>query len=461
MSSRAKFKKTVLTSVTLSETLPIDLWLEKCSGRTEVSECEDIFVPMSDVYVSNLPKLSIILNPDGLIWMHGSLYLLSRALDYNSIVPESIDSIARDLVHLRNTLEEHDLDYLDFPLNLLRRPTYAYAALLKEKTKRKTSADVERRQLSSMQGLYRWMKRNDPDFRPQFPMWIDEIRHVSYLDDEGNTLWKEIVTNDLRIKHAGSVDLGTINDGGKLHPLLPHEVESVLRALANDGNVEMMLIFAIALTSGARIQTILTMRVGDICVREYESTRLIPTKCGGGSLIDTKKNKSITIFIPLWVHRKLGVYVRSRRYSDRLSRSGYENNKESYVFLTTSAKPYYMSRLDPNYATTPQAINGGSVRTYLMRLKSKILETEGKTIDFSFHDLRATFGMGLLNELMEQVNDGKRTLSSALNYVKRRMCHSRLETTMNYFKHYEDAGAAYDAQVTYEKHVESIMYGKE
>lgn len=159
MSSPAKFRKTVLTSVTLSETIPIDIWLEKYSGRTEASECEDIFVPMSGVYVSNLPKLTVILNPDGSIWMHGSLYLLSRALDYNPIVPESIDSIARDLVHFRKTLEEHDLDYLDFPLNLFRRPTYAYSALLKEKTKRKSSADVEKRQLSSMRGFYKWMKK--------------------------------------------------------------------------------------------------------------------------------------------------------------------------------------------------------------------------------------------------------------------------------------------------------------
>ena len=223
----------------------------------------------------------------------------------------------------------------------------------------------------------------------------------------------------------------------------------------------MILIFVIALTSGARIQTVLTLRLGDICTREHQPDRLIATKCGGDRHVKTKKNKALTIFIPYWVHQKLSVYVKSERYLDRLSQSGYADNDESYVFLTSAAKPYYMARSDPNYPLTPKTINGGGVRTFLSRLKRKMLIEQGRCVDFRFHDLRATFGMNLFNELMQQVNSGKRSLSSALNYLRKRMSHSSLETTMRYFRYYEDVDMAYEAQASFEKKIADLMHGAE
>ncbi|MHC8304877.1 tyrosine-type recombinase/integrase [Pseudomonas sp. PB3P13] len=459
--STERFKKVVLTSPQLVETLPVLSWPAENASDLKVSDYETLLTPMGGVYVENLPKITIILNPDGSIWMHGSLYLLSRALDYKSIEPEAIDSIARDLVAFRNTLLAHGLDYQVFPINLLKRPTYAYSSILNEKVKQKPSSSVEKRKLSSMRGFYRWMKRNDPSFRPEYPMWVDEVKYVSFEDSDGNTIWKEVITSDLSIKHAAQDDLESIDDGGKLRPLRPDELEQVLRALCEEGNTEMMLIFAIALTSGARIQTVLTLRLGDICTREHQPDRLIATKCGGGRRVKTKNNKALTIFIPYWVHKKLSIYVKSQRYLDRLSRSGYADNDESYVFLTSAAKPYYMARSDPNYALTPKTINGGAVRTFLSRLKRKMLIEHGQYVDFRFHDLRATFGMNLFNELMQQVNSGKRSLSSALNYLRKRMSHSSLETTMRYFRYYEDVDVAYEAQASFEKKIADLMHGAE
>ncbi|VVQ15155.1 hypothetical protein PS914_05696 [Pseudomonas fluorescens] len=455
------FKKVVLTSPQLVETLPVHLWPAENASDLKVSDYEAVLTPMGGVYIESLSKITIILNPDGTIWMHGSLYLLSRALNYKAIEPESIDSIARDLVDFRNTLLVHGLDYQIFPINLLKRPTYAYSSILNEKVKKKSSSSVEKRKLSSMRGLYRWMKINDPSFRPEYPMWVDVVKHVSYEDSDGNTIWKEVITSDLSIKHASQEDLESIDDGGKLRPLRPDELELVLRALCEEGNTEMILVSVIALTSGARIQTALTLRLGDICTREHQPGRLIATKCGGDRRVKTKKNKALTIFIPYWVHQKLSVYVKSERYLDRLSRSGYAANDESYVFLSSAAKPYYMARSDPNYALTPKTINGGGVRTFLSRLKRKMLIEHGRCVDFRFHDLRATFGMNLFNELMQQVNSGKRSLSSALNYLRKRMSHSSLETTMRYFRYYEDVDMAYEAQASFEKKISDLMHGAE
>ena len=457
MGDNKRFRKTVLTSVELLQTVPFGSWVGDKKTCLITSGYHSVVAPMENVLVESLPKLTIVLNPDESIWSHGSLYLLARALDYSSVEPETIDSIARDLVDFRNTLLEYNLDYQKFPLNLLKRPTYAYCSILNERAKRKPSASVEKRKLSSMCKMYRWVKRNDASFRPEYPMWVDELRNIHYENADGNTVWKEVVTNDLRIKHTGEQDLETIDDGGKLRPMRPDDLELVLRVLCDEGNTEMMLIFAIALTSGARIQTILTLRVADICTREHKPDRLIATRCGGGRLVETKRNKALTIFIPYWLHRRLAIYVKSKRYLDRLSRSGYSSDGKSYLFITHAARPYYMARSDPNYSKIKQTINGGGVRTFISRLKKNMLAEHGRCVEFRFHDLRATFGMSLFNELMVQVNSGKRSLSSALSYLRKRMSHSSLTTTMRYFRYYEDVDMAYEAQASFELKIAMMM----
>lgn len=459
MAGTKKFRKAVLTSLKLLQTLPSNSWPVDNESKLKVSDYESVTAPMERVYVNSLPKITIVLNPDGTIWQRGTLYLLSRALDYIPIQPETIDSIASDLVDFRNALLEEKLDYQVFPLNIMKRPTYAYCSILNERAKHKSGADVEKRRISSVRKMYKWLKMEDRSFRPEYPMWVDEIRQISYEDAEGNKVWKEVVTTDLIIKHTSGEDLDSIDDGGKLRPLCANDLDLLLRALSDDGNTEMLLICAIALTSGARIQTVLTLRVENICVHTHKPDRLIPTKCGSGRNVETKRNKPLTIFIPFWLHQHLSIYVTSKRYLDRLSRSGYSTDGTNYIFITQSGRPYYMSRSDPNYSINEQAINGGAVRVFVSRLKEKMLVDYGRSIDFKFHDLRATFGMNLFKDLMVQVDSGKRSLSSALNYLRKRMSHSSLVTTMRYFRYYEDEGMAYEVQTIFEKKIAAMMHG--
>jgi len=457
VSIEKKFKKITLTSLVLNETSDVRSQIAGCEHDLSFEEFKDLVFPMSGVFVKSIPKLSIILNPDGSIWIQGSLYLLSRALDYNPADYKTIESIARDLVDFRSSLNEHDIDYLVFPLNLLKRPTYAYSSILNERAKRKDSPEVERRKLSCMIKFYKWLKREDPNFQPAYAMWIDRVRHIKNEDSEGRSVWREVTSTDLSISHSAAESIDVIKDGGKLRPLQPHETESILKALVEDDNIEMMLMFAIALTSGARIQTVGTLRVSNIYIRNAPVERLIPTKAGRGELVESKRNKPIRVYIPYWIHKRLEVYVKSLRYKSRLELRGGNDNSDPYIFLTRAGRPYYMSKADEEYCSTPETIDGGAVRVYISRLRSKILKAEGKNINFSFHDLRATFGMNLLNELMEQVDAGKRTLSSALNYLRKRMSHSDLKTTMGYLRYYEDVELAYEAQTRFEDRIERMM----
>ena len=77
--------------------------------------------------------------------------------------------------------------------------------------------------------------------------------------------------------------------------------------------------------------------------------------------------------------------------------------------------------------------------------------------DFSFHDLRATFGMNMLDNLMPLVNSKEMKLSHVLIHIKERMGHSSLSTTEKYLNFRDKHKIKKQAQDNYENYLESLI----
>jgi hypothetical protein len=75
---------------------------------------------------TDIRNVPVILNPDGSIWKHGSLYILSRAMSYDPPKDKTLEKHAKNLVYFRNTLALENIDYLSTPLRRHLRPTYFY-----------------------------------------------------------------------------------------------------------------------------------------------------------------------------------------------------------------------------------------------------------------------------------------------------------------------------------------------
>ena len=120
------------------------------------------------------------------------------------------------------------------------------------------------RKMGSIVAFYRYLKDVE-NIKFKFPMWEDGITSISYQDRQGIMQNKQVATTDLAKNVASKassehVDGGILDGGRKLHPLDPEEQNYLFRALNEIGNIEMKLAFLIAIATGARMQTVFTLR---------------------------------------------------------------------------------------------------------------------------------------------------------------------------------------------------------
>jgi len=431
----------------------------------------DIYTPISkdktvqndDFDIDNFLHFPILINDDGSIWKHGSLYLLSKLKNYQKPSPKTLDSIASDLKHFKEWCNNEDIDYLSAPRKILR-PTYLYRSYLQQLLRNgKISPNTIKRRMSAIVGFYEYLI-NEEGIKFKFPLWESGITSIIYQDNQGFKYSKQVKTKDIsRVAATSNTDLfdNTIIDGGRLHPLSHEQQIALVEALKAIGNIEMTLSFLIALTTGARIQTVFTLRKKHFEKVIKENEDEVRIKVGYGTDCDTKFNKLHTLILPTWVYNKVQIYLNSPRYKKREERATHifdEANKQ-YIFLTNRGTPFYVTHDDPYRNQYKEVPNGATVRQFILSSLKKQLKKKGLDFNFSFHDLRATFGMNLLDKLMTLVDKKELKLSHALIHIKERMGHSSLSTTERYLNFKEKHKIKEQAQDNYETFLMELLNG--
>jgi len=307
-------------------------------------------------------------------------------------------------------------------------------------------------------------------FHPENPAWEDKRYHLSIKTANGQQLSKNVASTDLCIsapKAEADFD-GTIQDGAKLRPLTRQEQDWVIEAAGATGNSECLLLQLFMLGTGSRMESTCTLRVRHFSnptprysmslTGEGEVYRL---KAGPGTGIDTKNNKSGTFQIPRALYELLHTYALSNRAAQRRKRDVKKHGEhpDPYLFLTNRGGPYYTAkeeslRFDPNFAVR-HAKNGQPLRQFI---KDHAIPYIRKKYDpgFSYrpHDLRASFGMNMTEELMKLVKEGKITLHRARLIVKDLMWHTSLATTDLYLNFKKSMDVFYKAINGYGEHLQ-------
>ncbi len=191
-------------------------------------------------------NLDVVTNSDGSLWIEASLFLLSKVEGHiEHKVITTCSGLASDLAFYRQFLDEHQIDYKNFPRNKQHRPTYRFRAFLKSKiTSGELAISTASRKMQSIISFYRWLQGNLDFFNPDNPMWIESDRYINLKDSVGRDMYKTIKTTNLSFSIPKSVDptLIQIHDNGKLTPLSLDEQMNLVDALIKFGNVEMLLI---------------------------------------------------------------------------------------------------------------------------------------------------------------------------------------------------------------------------
>lgn len=425
-------------------------------------ESKLVKIPNDEFDITNFLHFPILTNEDDSIWKHGSLYLLSKLKSYKKLSPKTLDSIATDLKIFKEFCDNENIDYLVAPRKILR-PTYLYRSHLQQLFRNgEISLNTIERRISAVVGFYEYLIDIE-NIKFKFPLWESGITSISYQDNYGFKKYKLVNTKDIsKVVATSNPDLfdDAIVDGGRLHPISHDHQIALFKALKNIANTEMTLSFLIALTTGARIQTVFTLRKKHFVKSLANGESEVKIKVGYGTDCDTKYNKIHTLIFPSWIYEKIKIYLNSPRYKIREEKAKhiFEQQNQQYIFLTNRGSPFCVANDDPYRYLYKEVPNGATVRQFIFNSIKKQLKSNDIELDFSFHDLRATFGMNLLDKLMPLVNAKELKLSHALIHIKERMGHSKLLTTEKYLNFRERHKIKEQAQDNYEMYLKELLY---
>lgn len=442
-----------------------------CEGMDEVTHSkygQYFREPHHDFVEHHSYHFPTILMKDGSPWSDANRYLLHKLKGIMPTSHRTLDSIARDLAGFRRWLDKENINYLHIPENTWGKTTYLYCSHLHDEVRLKNIAlGTAKKKMSSIQGFYRWLKLDGNKF--EYPLWRENDAYILFKDQYGFNRSKNISRTDLSssfrtLKNTNNFS-EYIEDGGKLRPLPKDEQVAIVKALKDIGNIEMTLSFLIALTTGARLQTVFTLRRCNFAKSLPEMTSYRNIKIGKNTLVNTKFGKSMTILMPGWLYIRIKIYLNSERCKKRVNNCQhiYSTEGEQYAFISRNGRPYYMSKNDPFesiYRTPPR---GNGITQFIRQQLQPSLEKYGNIFEFRFHDLRATFGMNLLEE---KINTENIQLTSDRNspeyfrvlmYIKERMGHSNIKTTIAYLNYKENYKIASQIQNQFEEYLENLM----
>lgn len=416
------------------------------------------------------PDFPFLYLSNGEPWDLGNSYLVKYAEDragttsYNS---ETIYSIARCLVDYATFLEKEGLDPLDMPVDKFERPTYLYRDELIQRCKRgELRSSTAQKRMSSIVNFYRglssWDLIDDVMFKRTHTA---RKAFIQVTNSEGFTKALSLTITDLAVPIVPkTLKPGHVQDGGVLTPLLPDEQQILWKEIAKLERGQ-QLMFRVATETGARLQTVCTLRWSSLLDAVLiKNTYFIAI--GRNSVVDSKFEKSHELQMSANLREALLIYVESSSARERREKSFYGDCKNNYLFLTSHGAPYLTSRQEKidrrkhneypiKIEDQHQSIEsenppaktkrGNTLQVIVLKIKKAIWLTYRDFPNFSFHDLRATFAVNLLNlelDFMAQENARLKagglqetiTITDCLQKVCRAMGHSNLATTQQYLQ---------------------------
>jgi len=427
------------------------------------------------VTIKNLPT---VIGSDGIPWDLACFYLLELA-EHQASDPASIQKYAVHLSEFYDFCLDNGIDpLLDTP-SKRKKPIFRFRDRLIAQVRDGEITDkTANNKIGNVVRFYRWLIDDYGYFFNHRP-FNNDLALISFVKQSGSIGHKLAHSHNARIKSSPKAQLFSediIVDDGRLRPLPLNEPEFLLELLRTQKNTEMTLILLFSLTTGARIQSVLTFRHKHFRI-ELDHEGSVPLAIGHGTAVDSKYSKKQTLVIPAFIQQRLNIYsfsdrakARFRKYCQKRQTSPTNDAMDDcYLFLSSHGHPFYDAKSDFYKADHSQertnARNGDSIRKFIKkRLLPPMKEKFGPNYHFQFHDLRATYGINIADTCMSLVNKGEMPFSEVLPFVQSRMNHTNSKTTELYLKFREkNAQVAQIIDLHQEMQldrIESLMGGK-
>ncbi|EKT4503490.1 site-specific integrase [Pseudomonas putida] len=423
-------------------------------------------VGLPDALSRSIYNFPFIFHKDGSPWVEANSFLLSLVQNKHAR-NRPTDEVRRKASRLLDYLifcEDKSIDWLDFSgRRLPQRPTYKYHRHLLDNPNR--GAAVANQYTSVIYQFYKFISEfwHDIDIDR-----VDTVKEISLYVEASHGFQKKITvekrSQTRSVAPKAPTPAGFVNDEGEiLRPLTNVELSHFLKIIEDDDwTAQERLIVLFALMTGARKQTVLTLRVKHVdsllkgAVQPDGSYIL---KAGPGTGIDTKFGRPQTLYIPQQLVEDLLTYVRSPFAKKRRQRFQSEfalkypglkpiADEDMYVFLSEQCNCYYMAANDPRYIFSKSRPLGAVADT----IKRKILRKVASDfpVDFTFHWLRATYAYQLYQLLKPRLANGTLEPGQEITIIQSRLHHKYREVTENYLKLFSMKSEKIRAQESYE-----------
>nr|WP_252509901.1 site-specific integrase [Acinetobacter lwoffii] len=391
-------------------------------------------------------RFPVIIQSSAEIWEIATTYLMYCLEEINDITGENLYNFANDLLDYLRFIEDKKTHFLDLPKFRNNRITTRYEYYLREQIENyDLRPNTAKRRINRVVDFYRtciqqnFLTIDDFEGLP----YEDRLKRITIITPDGYEREKEVNTHDHAITGSAShSDENLIYDDGALRPLDKREQLLYLEYLDKYGTRELQLLTYIALFTGARIQTICTLRVKNLknmpLLADKETYKL---EVGGTTGVDTKKRKPQNLLIPKKIKLLIDNYVESKEWVERAKKSFYGESDNNYIFLTKKSNPFYTSKKEirdvkfkidnDSYQGDFIVYKGNAVRKNLNDVLLKLCQDYPDFNTFRFHDLRATYGMNLVRKFEELGYSS----SVIKNKVRIMMGHSSDKTTDLYLKY--------------------------
>lgn len=391
--------------------------------------------------VFNLPYL---LNSDATPWDEANLFLLDLAINSKKGTKGVVNRVASHLLDYKVWIESKGMDYLDFSHKIKRlRPTFIYFNMLCDEAV-KGHKNINSR-MSYIYKFYQYLK-DSLNYNVDLTR-IDKVTSASmtFTGHSGQIFRKPINKRELSlsVKQTSLVSVGYVRDDGEdLRPLTNEQTKMLLMALKSRKiSQSERLLFQFALDTGARKQSIFTLRESHL--KAFTKNNLQKNGCyilniGPGTRINTKADATHKLNIPAQLAESLKIYINSESYHKRKQKylkqfdDISDKDKDAYVFLSSRGGCHYMSKCDSRYQTLLNPPIGGNTQNIIERIFREVDTDFPK--GFSFHWLRATFAYRYYQFLLPLVNNKTITYVDQISFVQQAMGHKNRETTENYLK---------------------------
>ncbi|UFS72487.1 site-specific integrase [Geomonas sp. RF6] len=366
--------------------------------------------------LSGLPQ---IFWSDGTPWAEANHWALDKARS-GDVKLKTVQSLMKHLHQYASWIEEGSMDWRHFPMRKSDRVLVVFrGALVAARNAGHLRPSTATARMRAVIQFYRHCNLHNFVTRGA-PMWKDKLIVMRYYDSCGFERTMGVLSTDLSIPNRARP--GVRLEGGLL-PISASEMNELLKFTSENVCEELHLILMTGFFTGARLETITTLRVESL---ETASTDpLVPgmwkIRVGPGTVVATKGDVSGSILVADQLMRRLMQYAYSSHRIKRVEKAAKED--KSRLFLTRFSNPYGHS-----------AISRGM--TELRRIASQHALKFMK--NFRFHQSRATFGTWLMSILLGVPGIKVKT---AIEFVRDAMLHAREADTMRYITFLEHTRA--------------------